>query len=252
MVGAGRLATQLGTALAKAGHEVAGVYSRTAASASALGQRLECPWTTDLDALPRDAALYIVAVKDDALGEVARRVAQGREGALFVHTAGSMPMEVWRGVAPRHGVMYPMQTFSRERDVDFSPIPIYIEANGADDLKVLRRVASSLSARVREADSAQRRALHLAAVFACNFANHMYAISHHLLAEAGIPFEDMLPLIDETAAKVHALSPTEAQTGPAVRYDRGVMERHLSALGKHPEWQELYERISKSIYHDKL
>lgn len=252
LIGAGNLATRLGLALVEKGQTVVQVYSRTQASAAALGKALHCPAVSSLSDVCTDADVYVVAVKDAAFADVSAALVSPRRGALFVHTAGSLPMSVWEGVAPRHGVFYPMQTFSKQRAVDFSAIPLFIEANNAADLCLLRDLASTLSAHVHEADSRQRRALHLAAVFACNFTNHMYALCSHLLDEAGLPFEVMLPLIDETAAKVHELSPSLAQTGPAVRYDENVISRHLEALAAHPEWQELYEQISKSIHHDKL
>ncbi len=252
LIGAGNLATRLGLALVEKGQTVAQVYSRTEASAQALGKMLQCPATTVLADVCTDADLYVLAVKDAAFADVAAALVPRRRQALFVHTAGSLPMSVWEGIAPRHGVFYPMQTFSKLRSVDFSSIPIFIEANNAGDLDCLKALAATLSGSVFEADSRQRRALHLAAVFACNFTNHMYAVCGHLLDEAGLPFDVMLPLIDETAAKVHDLSPSQAQTGPAVRYDENVITRHLEALAVHPEWQDLYERISKSIHHDKL
>lgn len=254
LIGAGNLATQLGKALVRRhACEVVQVYSRTKASASALGEALQADAVTSIADVRTDADLYVVALKDSAFAEVAARLTQGREQALFVHTAGSLPMSAWEGKASRYGVFYPMQTFSRQRDVDFSSIPIFIEARHAADRDCLMALARRLSSRVMEADSAQRRALHLSAVFACNFTNHMYAICEQLLAEAGLPFASMLPLIDETAAKAHVMSPRQAQTGPAVRYDENVIGKHLEALSGHPEWQELYEKISKSIHdYDKL
>lgn len=252
LIGAGNLATRLGLALVAKGQSVVQVYSRTETSATALGEALHCPAVTSLSEVCMDADVYVVAVKDAAFADVAASLVPRRSRALFVHTAGSLPMSVWEGVAPRHGVFYPMQTFSKQRAVDFSAIPVFIEANNGADRDCLKALASALSTHVYEADSRQRQALHLAAVFACNFTNHMYAVCSHLLDEAGLSFEVMLPLIDETASKVHELLPSKAQTGPAVRYDENVIARHLKALAAHPEWQDLYERISKSIHHDKL
>ena len=125
----------------------------------------------------------------------------------------------------------------------------FVEANGAEELDVLQTMASSLSPKVYEATSAQRTYLHMAAVFACNFANHMYTLSAYLLEKQGLPFDAMLPLIDETARKVHTLCPTEAQTGPAVRKDANVMNKHLEMLAEEPELKEIYKIISKSICH---
>jgi len=247
LIGAGNVATHLGMGLQKAGWQVVQVYSRTEASASELAIRLGVPFVTSLEAVCTDADVYLVMVKDAALQELIPAVVKGREGALFVHTAGSMPMKVWENDARRYGVLYPMQTFSKAREVDFASVSFFVEANGEWELSLLKEMASSLSPKVYEATSAQRTYLHMAAVFACNFANHMYALSAHLLEKNGLPFDAMLPLIDETARKVHGLHPREAQTGPAVRRDENVMNKHLEMLAEEPELKELYEKISCSI-----
>lgn len=252
LIGAGNLATRLGIALKGAGEEVMQVYSRTEESASRLGHLLGVPWTISLEQLYDGADLYIASVKDAALPHLIPQIVRKREEALFVHTAGSLPLSVWAGSATRYGVLYPMQTFSKEREVDFSSIPIFLEASSTKDLNLLHSLADKLSRSVYEANSSQRQALHLAAVFACNFTNYMYTVSEQLLTEAGLPFEVMLPLIDETAAKVHILKPEKAQTGPAMRYDENVIGKHLTALATHPAWQQLYEQISKNIHHDQL
>ena len=249
LVGAGNVATHLGLALQQAGYEVLQVYSRTSDSASVLADLLKVPYTTSLEELSDKADLYIVSVKDAVLQTLLPSVVKGREGALFVHTAGSIPMSVWEGVAPRHGVLYPMQTFSKQRAVDFNSVSFFLEANSTEDLESLKVLASSLTPKVYEANSDQRMSLHVAAVFACNFANHMYALCDRLLDKYGMPFESMLPLIDETARKVHHLAPKEAQTGPAVRRDENVMNKHLEMLAEEPELYGLYEKISKSIQH---
>lgn len=248
LIGAGNVATHLGKALQKVGYNVVQVYSRTEASASALGTLLGVEYTISLDAICTDAEMYIVALKDSALQQLLSSIVKNREGALFVHTAGSMPMDIWKGYAVRYGVLYPMQTFSKHRDVNFDDVPFFVEANNGDSLEKLKAMALSLSRNVYEMDSEQRKYLHLAAVFACNFTNHMYALCDLLLSERGIPFEVMLPLIDETVRKVHELKPIEAQTGPAVRYDENVINCHLSMLQEHPEMYDLYEKISKSIH----
>lgn len=250
LIGAGNVATHLGVALQKAGHEVAQVYSRTEASASTLAGRLNVPYTADLSQLSEEADLYIVSVKDDVLSSLLPIVVKGKGKALFVHTAGSMPMNVWEGIAPRYGVLYPMQTFSKQREVDFATVSFFVEANNRVDLEMLKGLASSLGSKVYEADSRQRMSLHVAAVFACNFANHMYALSASILKKYGMPFESMLPLIDETARKVHQLEPEKAQTGPAVRRDTNVMGKHLELLADEPEWREIYRLISESIAGD--
>lgn len=247
LVGAGNVATHLGMALQRAGYEVLQVYSRTEASASALADQLKVPYTVSLEELSDEADLYIVSVKDAVLQSLLPSVVKGREGALFVHTAGSIPMNVWEGIVPRYGVLYPMQTFSKQRAVDFNSVSFFLEASSTEDLERLKTLASSLTPKVYEANSDQRMSLHVAAVFACNFTNHMYALCARLLDKYGMPFEAMLPLIDETARKVHQLAPKEAQTGPAVRRDENVMNKHLEILAEEPDLYGLYEKISKSI-----
>lgn len=247
LIGAGNVATHLGMGLQKAGWQVVQVYSRTEASASELASRLGVPFVTSLEAVCTDADVYLVMVKDAVLQELIPAVVKGREGALFVHTAGSVSMSVWENHARRYGVLYPMQTFSKAREVDFAFVSFFVEANGETELLRLKEMASSLSPKVYEATSAQRTYLHMAAVFACNFANHMYALSAHLLEKNGLPFDAMLPLIDETARKAHVLSPKDAQTGPAVRRDTNVMNKHLEMLAGEPKMKEIYKIISNSI-----
>lgn len=247
LVGSGNVATHLGMALQKSGYKVVQVFSRTESSASVLARQLGTSYTVSLAELCPDAGLYIVSVTDAVLQSLLPDIVKGREKSLFVHTAGSVPMDIWKGVTERYGVLYPMQTFSKQRSVDFGKVSFFVEANRTEDLKMLMQMASSLGSHVYEATSEQRMSLHVAAVFACNFANHMYAISARLLEKYGMPFEAMLPLIEETARKVHELSPKEAQTGPAIRRDENVMNKHMDLLSEMPELCELYKRISKSI-----
>lgn len=249
LIGAGRLATCLGAALQEAGHRVEQVYSRTAASARALAGRLGCAATTETADVLTGAELYVLAVKDEALAELIPQVVRGREEALFVHTAGSMPLSVFEGCGcRRYGVFYPMQTFSKERAVDFRRIPVFVEAACRADEEALLRLGASLSEAVYLLSSDRRRYLHLSAVFACNFVNHCYARAAQMLEAHSIPFEVMLPLIDETAAKVHTLAPRKAQTGPAVRYDRNVLERHLRLLRDDADAAAEYELLSRGIH----
>ena len=227
LIGRGRVATHLGKALLQAGHKVVSVNSRTLAE------------------LPQDADAYIIAVKDSALQEVISKVTKGRESSLFLHTAGSMPLSVFDGYTQHGGVLYPMQTFSMEREVDFREIPLFIEASDAESLQQIRALADGISQHVYELSTADRRYLHLAAVFACNFVNHCYTLAADVLAQKGLPFDVMLPLVDETARKVHELSPKAAQTGPAIRGDQNVMKAQAALLDT-PE-RTIYELLSKSI-----
>ena len=191
-------------------------------------------------------------MKDSVLQDFLPLLVNGREDALFVHTAGSIPLSIWNGIAQRGGVLYPMQTFSKNRNVDFAQIPCFIEACNKKDESILCDLVSKLSQKVIVLNSEKRKYLHLSAVFACNFTNYMYNITAQILERHGIPFNVMLSLIDETAAKVHELSPINAQTGPAARYDEDVMKRQVELLAENPEWQDLYKRISNNIYYDQL
>lgn len=229
IIGRGRLATNLEQALLKAGHQVTSVNSRT------------------LEGLPPVADVFVVAVADAALADVLRAATKGRHDQLFVHTAGSMPMDVFRGLTSRYGVFYPMQTFSKERLVDFNDISLFLEANSDASMERMKMLAATLSPHVFELDSEGRRHLHLAAVFACNFVNHCYALSAEVLKARELPFSVMLPLVDETARKVHELAPAEAQTGPAVRGDHNVMAMQADMLADSPGVRHIYEVLSTDI-----
>lgn len=248
LIGAGNLATNLGKALLNAGHDILQVYSRTMESAEALATLAGGAPVTDLSKVRDDADLYIVSVKDSVVGELLPQLCKGKETKTFLHTAGSLSMNVFDGMALHYGVLYPMQTFSKDREVDFSVIPCFIEANDKFAHEVIEGLAHDLSDRVVELSSEDRRYLHLSAVFACNFVNHCYAISQEVLQKHGIPFDVMLPLIDETAAKVHELSPKDAQTGPAIRFDENVIRKQASLLKDNPLLKDIYERMSVSIH----
>lgn len=243
LIGSGNLATNLGHALKNAGVGILQIYSHTLDHArhlaDALGVDAVCDRICDINTM---SDLYIVAVKDDVLTEIIQSLKNHLLGKLIVHTAGSMPML-------SEGVFYPMQTFSRQRIVSFEHIPIFIEASNESDLQILRKVAEQLSDSVYELSSDDRRWLHIAAVFCCNFTNHMATLSAHLLEKHNIPFSVMLPLMDETVRKLHSMSPSRAQTGPAARNDEQVMKHHVDMLCEDNETSlsKLYQQLSQSI-----
>ena len=247
-VGAGNLATNVARALKDAGHEITQVYSRTQASADALASQVGAEAVSDLDEVAREADIYIVSVKDGALSDVVARLCDGSRRGLFVHTAGSIPMSIFDGHAGRYGVFYPMQSFSKQRQVDFTDVSIFVEARYESDLRLLTDLGSSLSQHVMQLDSEGRKHLHLAAVFACNFVNHCYDLASEVLDRYGIPFSSMLPLIDETAGKVHSMSPKSAQTGPAIRYDENVIGMQSRMLAYDDRIRQIYDIMSKSIH----
>lgn len=250
LIGAGNVATCLGPRLKEAGHEITAVYSRTVESARILADRLGATYTTDLKAVPASDAA-IVMLKDDALKELAPAIADSLKDSLLLHTAGSVPMDIWNTAgAMKYGVLYPMQTFSKNSVIDWSQVPLFIEGSSDQTLNSIRELALTVSPDVTVLSSEGRKKLHLAAVFTCNFSNHMYAIAEQLLADEGVPFRVMLPLVRETARKVETMSPRDAQTGPAVRGDRKVINEHLELLKEYPEYAQLYKLISVDINKD--
>lgn len=246
LVGAGGVATSLGVALAQAAAAPVAVWSRTREKALALAERTGALACSEIEEIPQQVDIVIISVADDAIGSVARRVAAHLPAALILHTAGSIPQDILREAgAANYGVLYPMQTFSSSRIVDFTKVTVFVEACNELLAKKADAVARTLGATVVRASSEQRRFLHIAAVFACNFANAAYTMAAQLLKEHNLPFEAMLPLIDETAAKVHRLHPVDAQTGPAARGDHSVMNAHKAMLPE--QLKEIYTAMSDYI-----
>ena len=198
--------------------------------------------TTDLNALI-DADLYIISVSDNAIAEVSNKL--NIENKLVVHTSGSVDM-INLNDKNRKGVFYPLQTFSKNKDVNFDAIPICLEAENNEDYKLLETVAKSISDKVFNINSNQRKALHVSAVFVNNFVNHLYKIGNDICNKNYIPFEILQPLIQETAIKITSLSPNEAQTGPAKRNDSQTINTHLQFLTDENQ-KEIYKILTKSI-----
>lgn len=248
-IGAGNLATHLARACRSAGHTIVQVYSRTMENAVLLAAQTGAEATNELSQISPAAHLYIFSVKDDALPAVIQQM-PGTGGA-WVHTAGSLPMQLFAARKEEHGVIYPLQTFSKNREINFSSVPIFIEGSSPATTRMLEELSKSLSCNVHLLSGDKRRCLHLAAVYACNFVNHMYTLASEIIEKEELPFGFLLPLITETAAKVGEISPQAAQTGPAVRYDEEVMEKQLSLLTD-PVMKELYSLISKDIHRHSL
>lgn len=246
IIGAGNMATQLAIALDNDHCKIVQIYNRTLSAAAALEQQLrqDVTVTDDITAICNDATLYIFSVSDSALPTIIDKI-QGNN-ALWIHTAGSMEADIFKNKTSQYGVLYPMQTVHKTRKTDWQGVPIFIEASNDQALQRIEALASSISENVLRCDSAQRKAVHLAAVFACNFSNHMYAIAAHLLESQGLSFDVMKLLIRETELKAEQMPPLKAQTGPAIRHDENVMRKHLALLEGTPE-AELYRLISLNI-----
>lgn len=247
LLGAGRVAQHLGPALQQAGHQVLQVWSRTAASGATLAATLPAATsTTDAAALVA-ADIYIVAVPDAAV-PVVLAAARFPAGALVVHTAGALPLSIfeeWPTI--RGGVLYPLQTFSPGRHLDWPTVPLCLEAADAAGEAELLALGHSLSHDVCLISTQQRLQLHVAAVFACNFTNHLLGISHALLATENLPLELLTPLVRETIDKALAEPPFTVQTGPAARHDGPTLARHEAALAAYPGWRQVYKVLSESI-----
>ena len=241
ILGTGNVAKHLFDAFtAQNGVEIIQVYGRNQNALSYFNNQINT--TSDLSNI-KEADIYLIAITDDAISEVSRLLV-GKKG-LIVHTSGSIPMNALPH-KHRHGVFYPLQTFSANRKVNFKEIPICIESENEEDYELLNELASVISDKVIQIDSDQRKALHLTAVFANNFTNHMYHLAQEICTENDVPFELLFPLINETAAKIQDLSPLDAQTGPARRNDTGTLKKHLAQL-KHKKHKKVYTLMSKSI-----
>ncbi len=257
ILGAGNVGCHLARAFAAAGHHIT-LWNRSLPGVLSISQELGCPYTTSIEAVPRDADLYVIAVKDDAVRQVASslaRVIGNAPGSVVVHTAGSLPLALLQPYFKWCGVLYPMQTFSKSKALNYNNIPFFVEGI-PEVVEKLTAVAQGVSDTVYELDSERRKYLHLASVFACNFTNHCLAISQNVLADIDLPFGVMLPLLRETLDKVEHISPLQAQTGPAQREDIHVMDTHIRQLASRPAEQDIYKQLSQNIinykHHDRL
>lgn len=241
IIGSGNLAQHLIVAFSKTTDiELVQVFARKDAAVAHLTSPDKI-YTNFNDIIAAD--LFIIAITDDAITEVAAAIPFSNE--LVVHTSGSVSIDAIDN-KNRPGVFYPLQTFSKSKEVDFKTIPICIETKNEKDFQILEKVAKSISNKVYKINSEQRKALHIAAVFVCNFVNYLYQIGNNICIENDLPFDILKPLIQETANKILTLSPNQAQTGPAKRKDTQTMNAHLSFLSDENQ-KEIYKMLTKSI-----
>ena len=244
VVGSGNVAESLAIALYEAeGVELVQLYARNEERGRKVAELAHTSWSGSELA---EADLYLISVSDNAVAEVAKSL-QVAEGAVVAHTAGCCPIE---SLVPHthRAVFYPFQTFSVGRIVDFKRGYIFLEGATDHALKVVEEVAHTLTKNVLPADTARRAVIHLSGVFACNFANAMYANAAEVLAEAGLPFDIVAPVIEETAKKAcEVLNPAQTQTGPARRGDSDTLNRHRAMLSSEPRKREIYDKISEDI-----
>ena len=247
IIGAGNVAWHLSRALEDAGHSIEEVYSRDIVNAKKLAAQLyDASAYNELDFSDSDSQIFFVCVSVDAIEEVLGKLCIP-DHAIIAHTSGTQPIDVFDLLFIKKGVFYPLQTFSKNRKVYFEEISICIESDSKETEKVLSTVAKSLSKYTYYYNSEQRKVLHIAAVFACNFTNHLLAVSKEILEKEAIDFEILNSLISETINKALEHDPREMQTGPAKRKDVKVLQEHMKYLQDEPEKKQLYKILSESI-----
>jgi predicted short-subunit dehydrogenase-like oxidoreductase (DUF2520 family) len=248
LIGAGNVGYHLGRRLVERGIELRQVFSRTIEHARKLSRQTGVAFTTKLQDIDDGGSLYILAVPDAVIGEVARVLCKKKwSDTLFVHTSGATPSGVLKPYFSHYGVFYPLQTFSASREIDFSKVPICVDAPHPEDKDRLYALGAQLSEQVYRIDDRQRSVLHVAAVFVNNFTNALFEVGHDILQKEDLSFDLLRPLILETAEKVQKHSPGQMQTGPAIRGDQNTIDRHLAYLEMFPDYRRLYQTLTRHI-----
>lgn len=249
LIGPGKVGSHLGAAFVAAGHTITQVFSRNPDTATHYAEAFGASPCHQYNQLQQGADLYLLTISDDAIEPVACELAKQLDKQSFVvHSSGATPRSVLDAHFERSGVFYPLQSFSPGRTPDFAHIPLCVDARMDEDSELLLDLAQSLSHSVHRVSDAQRAALHVAAVFANNFTNHLFAQAAAILEKENLPFELLLPLIQETVEKIKTQDPLSMQTGPAVRGDQETMKRHQLYLNKHfPGSAALYQLLSQRI-----
>lgn len=245
LIGSGNIATHLGKAFADAGHQIMQVYSHTIANAHALAIALSSEGIADLKDINQGADFYLLAVSDHVLSEVVDSLPKEITGVV-AHCSGGTDISLLSQFKS-YGVIYPIQSFSKHKDLDLQHTPFAVEANNTNSYELLYGLASEISDHVFPCNSQQRLALHVSAVFANNFSNALFQIAFELLRAHDLSFDLIRPIIRETAEKVQNHEPKDVQTGPAVRNDKTTMSTHFNFISSHPDWQLIYQKMSDLI-----
>lgn len=247
-IGSGNLAWHLAPALDNTDYPVREVYSRNERNAEALAERLyDAGVQSTLDFSDSSSRIFIVAVPDDAISDIVAEVVLPA-GAILLHTSGSQPLDALSNArTDRTGVFYPLQTFTKGRKIDMGEVPVFVEGNDKETEQIVFAMAKSVSGRVYRMKSHERRVLHMAAVFASNFTNHMLTLSRDIMLAHGLDYELLKPLILETIGKSLTAGPEQSQTGPAKRGDLETLDKHMELLGDDPALSEIYRVISQHI-----
>ncbi len=245
IIGSGNVATALGIALFNTGINILEVYSPNINNSKLLAKKIKSNYVENIEDINTVSDLYIIATPDKEISGVITNL-KGITGIL-AHTSGSQPLEVLIGNNQRYGVFYPLQTFTKNKTVDFSEVPICIEGSDNSTSELLIALANKISNNVVPLNSEQRQYLHLTAVAVNNFTNQLYYHAHTVLSEKGIDFSLLHPLIKETASKISEINPSEAQTGPARRNDKSTINKQLELLDDYPEFKDIYKLLSDQI-----
>lgn len=240
IIGSGNVAYHLVKAFVEKKQNVVQIFGRNEQELSKISDKLNVPFSTNSLA---DADIYIISVSDSSIAEVSEKI--HKTDCLVAHTSGSVPMNALQGKY-RKSVFYPLQTFSKSKNLDYSKIPLFLDAENETDKEILKNLASGIFENVMFADDEKRKYIHLTAVFSCNFVNHLYARAKEISDSQNIPFEYFLPLIDETTQKIHTLEPKIVQTGPAIRKDEKILQLH-EALMTNEEHLKIYKTLNESI-----
>lgn len=245
VIGSGNLATNLSLELNRRAIKIEVIYSKTIAHAKQLAENLGAKVLTNLGDLMSDLDLIILSITDSAYDEVLALMPPLE--VPVVHTAGSIPLDIFKNKFQHYGVFYPFQTFSKQRMVDFKKIPICIEANDKILLEQLEGLGKLMSKKIYRLTSDQRKKLHLCGIIANNFSNFLFTLASDYIEKEGIEFEVLLPLIKETIEKLEDMPPKAAQSGPAVRGNKNVIEKHKELLKNEPQLLNLYSLLSENI-----
>jgi predicted short-subunit dehydrogenase-like oxidoreductase (DUF2520 family) len=249
IIGTGNVAIHMARMLKGAGFSIAQVYGRNMREAKRLSDEVNSNFTNNPDNIIPDADMYIMAITESAITLILERIST--RNRFIVHTAGSVSMDILKDYTENFGVLYPLQTFSKNDIIEYSDIPLCVEASSSGNLELLIELAKSISNDVRVINSDERKLIHLAAVFACNFPNLLYTIAEEILHKEGIGFDILLPLIKKTTEKIYASNPEDVQTGPAQRKDIEIIRTHLAMLDYNPEYKEIYKLLSEAIINRK-
>jgi len=245
IIGSGNVATHLALAFQENGIHILQIFSRNIENAKNLAIKVGAAYTNVSLEIQDNADLYLFAVSDSAVISILQ--SYNWQNKLLAHTAGSLPIDIFQPFSENYGVFYPLQSFTKGRNFELKKVPFLIEGNNTTSEEILLRFAKKVSKKTICMKSEQRTAIHLAAVFASNFSNHMYSIASEILSKNNIPFNILNSLIEETTNKAIQTSPITAQTGPARRNNTEILQKHIDMLASEPDWQKIYTFASESI-----